>query len=435
MTRHIYYTSEGYSQLHFDNKNSQFRNSIEKNQLDYLPTGSLQCSVVNITFTLKKKLETKSYQLGLRSSIPSHEIVRSSYFDNVIYTFSILPSDRLTINYPIPPTQYIYFNTNKDNLLSAKFEIIDLTTNNSFDLIDDSSEPTLIDIAVQIQTMNSFQILLESSDHHSQRFYSQNNNMNFTICLPERKELQGEQWGVICKGIQTSGKIWNIQDSSFNMSYTQYFVTESLDGVDRVDFLTFKNENLSIPPGYYSSKNKIVDLINSFFVKGKIQISVSTNFKGNVKIVSALTLDESRYLLQNSTSTLTISSSLANLLGFTIEKEEVELNFLSQKVYYATHPVNLSFGLPGNVFVQMSNLHSQLVGSHHFPILQMLCLKQNKNVQNILHFVVRENHENLLKTKLFSEISISITDVQGVQIKADNDFSTIIHLLFHQIGS
>ena len=266
MSRHIYYTSDGYMNLHSSNKNSHFRNSIDKIQLDYLPTEPFECSVVNITFTLKEIIESGSYQLGLRSSIPFYQNIRSSYYDNIIYTFTISASDKLTVNYPIPTTQYVYFKTIKEKLLSATFEIIDLKTNQIFDLVDGSREATVIEIVVRKEEMkNSFPILLESSDKESQRFYKDNTNMNFTVCLPERKELQGEIWGVVCKSIQTTNSIWNVQDSSFSFSFEQFFVTATFEGADLLDFTTLKSSSLTIPPGYYSSKKKIVNLINKYF--------------------------------------------------------------------------------------------------------------------------------------------------------------------------
>ena len=433
MSRYIYYTSDAYSNLHHNNLNSHFRNSIDKIQLDYLPSEPIQCSVVNITFTLKKRIETGSFQLGLRSSLPTSENIRSSFYDDIIYTFTISASDKRTVNYQIPPTQYIYFNTNKEKLVSAKFEIVDLTSNRTFDLIDHSSEPTVVKIVVQQEKMTSFPILLESNDSQSLQFYSQNDNMNFTICLPERQELQGENWGVTCKGVQTTASIWNIQDATFFLDYSQYFVTATLNGMDRVDFNTIKSEEMSIPPGYYSSKGKIVDLINKFFVDKSLPITVSSNYKGNTKISSSVMFDAKSYLLERSAATLTLSSNLANLLGFTDEPIKREVNFLKQKVWQAPYPVDLSYGLPGIIFIQMNILQNTLVGHLQFPILQMLSLKQKWSQQSILHYVVMENQENLLKTKLFSEINVKITDVHGSLVHANNDFATIIHLVFHQL--
>ena len=433
MSRHIFYTSDSYMKLHSSNKNSLFRNSIEKIQLDYLPSGQIECTVINITFTLKELMEKGSYQLGLRSSLPTNETIRSNHYDNIIYTFTISASDKLTVNYPIPPTQYIYFNTNKEKLLSAKFEIVDLNTNQRFTLIDGSQESTVINIVVRKQEMNSFPILLESCDKESQQFYSANSNMNFTVCLPERQELQGETWGVTCKSLQTTAKIWNVQDSTFSIAYDQYWVTGTLNGVDRVHYPSVKSSNFTIPPGYYSNIRKILDLLNKYLNDSNIPCSLSINYRNHVKLIANLSFNQSLYLKERSSSTLTVSANLANLLGFSSSQDNIEFDFLTEKLWQAQYPVNMSFGVPGIIFVQCSILQSELVGHQHFPVLQMLSLKQNKSQANILHFVMRENHECLLKTKLFSEINIKVTNVYGVAVKAENDFATVIHLVFHRI--
>ena len=78
----------------------------------------------------------------------------------------------------------------------------------------------------------------------------------------------------------------------------------------------------------------------------------------------------------------------------------------------------------------MNIVQPRIVGRNQFPVIQMLNIGRQQMKQKILHFVVRENNAALLVTKLFSEINIKITDVEGNEIRARNDYPTIIHLNF-----
>ena len=431
MSAHIYYTSTAFTSVHPDNQNSKFRNSINFHSLSYLPENVLQASVASITFTLKQRNQSENFQLGLRSNIPDAFCIRNSFYDNIMYTFTLLPSLKTTVVYPIPASQFIYFNTTKERLCQASFEIIDLSTNQPFDLINGSIDPTLIEIIVRNQTMSSFQILLESSDSESLKIFPENHNMNFTIQLPERKELQNENWTCIAKAIQITGDIFNVQDSSFYIHYLQYFATMK-DGQDvLIDLNSAMDINFSLPPNYYSSKRKVINYINERFRERNIKCSFSLNSVKST-LLSTLNFDSGKYIKEESAAVLTLSSNLSAMLGYTIERKEKIFDLINDPItnFYAKFDENLSIGTPANLFLQMDLLQYQLVGQRHLPILQLLNITRQQTKQSILHFNIRENNISLLKTKLFSKIGIKITDSEGNQIKAAPDRKTIIHLDF-----
>ena len=263
---------------------------------------NLEAAVSTLTFKLKAPEQIRRFQLGVRSNIPSELCIRSCYFDNVIFTFTLHASNSSTVVYQIPPCQLIYFKTSKEKLEGASFEIIDLTTNEAFSLIDDATEPTLIDIAIRHSEMTTMQMLVDSSDTESAKVSPSNHNMNFNIHLPERRELEGQKWSVVVKQIQTTTSIWNIQDTSFSFKYHQHFTFKQnqrrIDNSDRekaretrrkmreddrekirevrrkmigrtFDINTLHESNMSLPPGRYSTIRQVVSAINSAFARTK----------------------------------------------------------------------------------------------------------------------------------------------------------------------
>ena len=98
MTRHIYYLSKAYNHIYPKNSNASFQNYININQLDYIISQEepLSAAVISISFTLGKTLQDQSYQLGLRSTFPLKNSIRSSFYDNIIYSFTLL--DIFTVN-------------------------------------------------------------------------------------------------------------------------------------------------------------------------------------------------------------------------------------------------------------------------------------------------------------------------------------------------
>ena len=578
MKQHIYYSSTAYQNIYSENKNSSFRSDIVAHNLDYIADGQLEAALVNLTFTLKEKILNKNLQLGVRSSLQLDANIRASNYDNIIYTFTLLASLKTSLNYQVPPTQYIYFSTTKEHLSRAKFEIINLETNELFGEIDNSSSPTLIEIAVKPKTMSSFSMILESGDEKSRNIFNKNTNMNFTTQLPERLELQGETWSVICKGAQITGSLYNIQDNSFSLKYLQYFsndkdsgstsipttqivirnlnkihfqqyfqfyqpstmdmnkyiratvelsarsyqnkdelikflnqkfiekkfpiqfkkskqqtvltttvvfddnkydrkqsastVTiptelanilgyfnsdtevekiefdllkpntpdwttsvasdnddddEFMEDVESVDMETFKEFEITLPPDNYKSREQVVEYLNNKLMKHGVKSEFIVN-PNHTKILSNLQFNNSKYNKEKSVATLSLSPNLSIMLGFNIEKLPTEFNRLTQKSLTTTFDHQLHIGLPSNLLIQLNIAQTRVVGKRHLPILQSLHITKSQIRPSILHFVMRENNVALLDTKLFSQVNVKITDIEGNEILAKNDYQTILHL-------
>lgn len=353
MNRHsIYYSSDAYTWLHTDNKQSSFKNNIISESLDYLPSGPLEAALVNLTITLKQKIEkgSKALQLGVRSTLQKDSSIRGSGYDNIIYTFTILPSSKRTINYEIPTTQHIYLQTTRTNLEKAAFQIINLEDNKLFSEIDYSPKATFLEVAVQPHTMTSNAMILSSNDPSCIRNCA-NKNMNFTTYLPEQLSYQGQTWAVVCKGLQTTGKFWNVQDDTFTVKYIKE--EEEEEGEEEEEELSpakkLKKNRISIsneqvvscaiglwkstsifnirsqykstpiPAGEYDNIEKLVQALNNslqpLIVSGSELVKIEFNPTNDGKMLLEL-----RFVLDDDPRTsqvsLKIPSELSRILGY-----------------------------------------------------------------------------------------------------------------------
>ena len=533
----IYYPSDAYTSEYSENKQSSFRSNIISENLNYLPSeGPLEVALVNLTITLKEKI-AKPYQLGVRSSLPKVASIRGSGYDKIIYTFTIQPTkSKLTFNYDIPTAQHIYLQTTRENLEKATFQIIDLKENKVFTNIDNSAQATLIEVAVQPHsTMTTSNTMILSSDTPTEMITT-NTNMNFTTYLPEQLNYQGESWAVICKGLQTTGKIFNVQDDTFTLKYTkmastpkislsddqtvglkvltqhapidvgrvtvlageydniEHLVTvlnEKLAHLHGLGFQTLPNKKLELKfiwptetdeqlaltitselariLGYSRSQgsttfnmgaNTIIESDYSYVEGEAMDTSITmilkqAYYKSRVDVLTALNnqlAEKTRVLARFNTPTaptrtriisngstteesFTLSPKLAKMLGFTnvLQEEEYSVNLGTTTTIKAAYDEDLHVGLPSNLIVNMDVVQTQTVGNKHLPVLQTIFIDGHRP-GGICHFDFRENNQALLNIKLFSKVKITITDINGVPVKADPTYPTIIHLKFTRLA-
>ena len=352
----IYYSSDAYTPEYSENKQSSFRSNITPQNLDYLPSDDpLEVALVNLTITLKETIaDNEAKQLGVRSNLPKVSNIRGSGYDNIIYTFTILPTKtKLTHNYEIPTTQHIYLRTTRRNLEKATFQIIDLKENKVFTNIDNSTQATQIEVAVQPHTIMSpsNSMILSSDDVISAKRTNDNNtNMNFTTYLPERLEYQGQKWAVVCKGLQTTGKIYNVQDDTFTLTYTKMLQYEEEDAQQLAKKISVSpsqtvsythqwlapvgavapsfGESVTVPAGDYVNIEHLVQVLNESLVGGRMEWLEFRPNDGKMLLKSAwLTSKQTGEkmedgLLEGGTiglekkATLTITPELSRILGY-----------------------------------------------------------------------------------------------------------------------
>ena len=103
MSQFIYYSAAAYSNIHEENTNSSFRNTINTSSLNYLPQEPLEAAIISLSFTLKSKITHQSLQLGIRSSISKDFCINGSSFDNILYTFTLQASLKTNVSEDIDP--------------------------------------------------------------------------------------------------------------------------------------------------------------------------------------------------------------------------------------------------------------------------------------------------------------------------------------------
>ena len=134
-----------------------------------------------------------------------------------------------------------FFKTTKEKLATAKFELIDIDTNQpaNFTL----GTPTHIQIISKsgVAMSKRFNIFLDSSDPHSKKFYPDNAAHDFTIKLPERLEFS-KNWEVALKHIFISNDLFNFYSKS---CWMEFFIIRSPPvpdaPTDMPDWTKFRN--------------------------------------------------------------------------------------------------------------------------------------------------------------------------------------------------
>lgn len=337
----VYYTNSAYKEYYNGNCQSSFRNNIDLSNLRYLPPSEkIEAALVNISFSLKERID-ENLQLGVRSSILKDSHIRGTCYDNIIYVFTILKSSsKLSVNYEIPPTQHVYFETTIERLAKAKFEIIKLQSNELFSEINNSQDETFIELSVQTRNMDSFSVLVESNDEESRKKFTKNNNMSFISSLPHQMSLQGQIWTVLCKGLQCSGSIFNVQDESFSIQfkngvyrkkliserqslkidqdqhifYSQYF--ENVNG--GFDPSQYFRRQITLQADEYEGVDEIIKIFNQDFLEQNINFLKFILKEGKCELKSRFQFDESKFSKQKSYVTLSISPQLSKLFGYIV---------------------------------------------------------------------------------------------------------------------
>ena len=216
----IFYCSNTQSDIFPQNTRSDFESYIDINDLSYLPDIDIEGAIKAITFDNKRKdyLPTGDI-LAIRSNI-CESTIRNSEYDNLISIINVnkLQKDIVQIEFQNPT----YFSTRKELLSQAKFQIIDICSNNLPNFLEGS--PTYIQVVIRKREgkmKRPFNIFLDSADAKSKEVYPKNNNMEFTIELPERMNFN-KKWNVTLKSLFIPNTLYNIYDNLFYIKYQKY---------------------------------------------------------------------------------------------------------------------------------------------------------------------------------------------------------------------
>ena len=201
------------SDLFPDNTRSKFECYIDINDLDYIPNQCIEAARKSITFDNKRdEKPLKAQVIAIRSNISEFSI-RNGEYDRLISLIHVskLENDVVHVDFKNP----VFFETRKELLSRCNFEIIDIDKNSAPNFSEGS--PTYIQVVIRnrVERMKKpFNIFLESSCEESKLLYPKNDNMEFTIDLPQRMSFRTD-WHVALKSLFIPNKFINITDVYF----------------------------------------------------------------------------------------------------------------------------------------------------------------------------------------------------------------------------
>ena len=194
------------------NTRSRFQSFININELDYLPDHNIEAAIKSITFDNKRDVRQLNDEiLAVRSNI-TKPTIRNGRFDRIISLFNASSNnnDVTHIDFKNPT----FFETSKESLAAATFEIIDIDSDNPPNFAFGS--PTFIQLAVKKTSSGMkkpFNVFLDSGDEASNSLYPTNNSMEFTIKLPDILEFKRD-WHVTLKSLHIPNLLFNVNKNS-----------------------------------------------------------------------------------------------------------------------------------------------------------------------------------------------------------------------------
>ena len=419
MRNNICFISNAYKHLFPSNTSTKFRSSIDLSRLDYLSTHTenLEFCIKSISFFLDTPI-TSATHFGVRTSLCLMPIVCGSYYDNVVCMFTIErilnPTQIIiTLNNPI------FHSTTKNLISQAQFEILNLETNT---IVSSSSiKETIIEVSVRSSSFDRmkqpFPMLLHSDDIKSLVTYPNNTNMKFTINLPARKELGGENWSVVLKGLTMTSSLANVQDESFFVTVRENVPIEVGGGIGEMRGVV---KTFVLPPGFYSNKREMFRLINEWLRNENIKITLYLNKNNRV----GLRLTDT---LSNIYTSLQFSPLLSLAFGF-----DVNFIYTPFVTKYETAPSvgNLNIGIPSNIILKCDLIANITVGIRKVKMLRHISNFTSQLNNSIINFQFKDLDPCMLEIRSFSKIQFEFCSIDEKPLLARNDHPSFIHILF-----
>ena len=356
----------------------------------------------------------KSHIFGLRSNI-SDPSIRNNSYDNIISLFiGNETNDVEHVGFKNPP----FFNTRKELLSRAKFQIIDVDTNLPPNF--STGSPTYIQAVIRksvARMKKPFNIFLDSSCSKSKALYPKNNSMEFTIELPERLSFN-RNWQVTLKSLFISNKILYLNDC-----YVRYFY-----------YNWSKHEGFNLKELIMSSKPH--STIESFLKQFNIVLDIyKIKIRGEIvdeKVVLTYYEDWVEWQYSN---TLFLSPHVAHILGFQKydgSDKEYKVKFNKTAKQSAFYEPDLFFMYPKNLIIGCDVVDDTIFGGEQVKLLRLV----TNNVRSdgdILSFDFLQNEYVNLNVKEFKSIKIAILDPSGSPVKTGTSFPTRLQLMFNTV--
>lgn len=470
----VCYASSMNTDLYPDNKNSKFCCQLSEDSLSYIQnvhkrfqykdscslssSDNLAIAVKSLSFPsiktgiLAKHGEefegdtehdtVKAYKatvFGLKSTITSEFVTFNNRCDKIIATFIVEDWSQDVCSIEIEnPT---FYQSSFALLCRPSFELIELVSNSTVSGIDGTttSIPTVCEIIVkqsqvfQTRMLPPFNLLLASNDTKSQEIYSSNNNVQFTSYLNQRIELPTTStWTIVLKSFQMTSKLYNIQSSNYYFSYFEIELKSELDlvsgmgGAPKVVF-----PRVPVPFGYYPNVKALCDKLNKQFTELSVPVTIKQVGK-KVKFYAILTkvgeTDKKQYRFK-------CSPELSNLLGFTKLPSTSfmqDLGKMTEQGVAFPYNVNLNHGRPKNLLIQCSVARKMNIAGRMQKLLKFVHIPDKKPNNDVISFNFYNNTYAQLETHWFDCITVSITDLNGKAILAQQEDThpSVLHLMF-----
>ena len=444
--KNITYLSNVDASLFSKNKNNKFTTLLESDLLtSYLPQGELAIAVKSISFPVNVSNEKQEIVVGIRSSITSEAMICNSQCDKIISVFLIRKWKNDVCSYEV--VNPVFFQSSLTLIRNPTFELIDVVNNTPLSYISENNEPTIVEIMVKEKDKNRmkppFNMLLISSDEKSSKLYQNNNNMNFTIHLNERKDFN-TNWILILKSIQLTSRIFNIPNDDYHFTYLEFQQDISIKRKDDqvvLDSTPQRYVNESITKGCYSNTKTLLEQINLQLNNHNIPVIIDlwirqARIKTDVKKLKEKQEKEIKEEGKVMRYVLVLSKKLSELLGFHEAKtnQNFVIDLLKRDAIISKYHINIFHGLPRSLIVNCDIVKPITVGKKSMKMLRLLHPSSDKiDEHNVLNFAFRQNTIAKIDINWFDHINIYITDVYGNQILAEDNHPTIAHLSFVNI--
>ena len=382
--------------------------------------------------------------IGLRTNLKKPDIFKDGLFDSQVEFINVRDCGDGVIHFSAKSPSF--FSTTIEKVCNAKFDILDIDTNNHPNLA--LGPPTYIQLLVSnsLDMPKQFNVFLDSSDATSKKFYPNNSYNDFSIKLPERLEFN-KNWTVALKNIFIGNDLLNIYRDSCWIRFSilrgavssnsgtnwpthskmkWYTPVHPKTGEDLLEDLVSFRAYIALEDMKFRSIEELCEYIQTRFEHHNIELKIRVE-KNRVCIYFDKTGD---YVLKE--FVLKISPHLSNILGFGKGRQNVsQLRFQVQNEYIATYQPIISLLVPSNFLVLCNVVNESVFGNKSLQILRLLSTNFDSE-KDIIHFSFYQDEPVDLHVKEFSTIRIQILDATGNLIKASGSYPTRCQLLFSQ---
>lgn len=448
MTRSLVYTSNAYNHIFPDNSNCEFKSLLPQNSLkDINPAAeTLLVGVRRISFTVKTNHSIR--HVGITSNIVKNYQIVNNNRVQLLWTFCMSTTKEggeaqtleIFNEYPI------YCVSSIELLEKASFRIFDTASNEDLNHIVDKSVPTVLEICFKTMPTTEdvhFNLFINSDHQASTQVFPSNNNMDFSILLPERLQLESG-WGLVLRDLSMTSKFPNFREEEhFTVQTIKFPLKWKFD--DKGEKTNYVQDKDGAPPvtqgphsiqsGDYQSLDELLKEVNKV-MQSKCDIPYkmfSNGDQGNrVKIrrQGSMDLSEGHILM--------LSHRLAVALGFQTslnsENHPTYIDLAGEDEFNADYPANINkFFYPRQIMVHCDVLSTSIVGNGRVKLLHLINTKEADRKGEMINLNMINRIFKDLEVFSFQKIRFWITDLDGVKLTSLSKIPTSLCITFMKL--